>query len=113
MLITHLYEWDIPYYGHYAEERFAIMASIIQPYWAKNFYIENYDKLYGKKRIPTNYNSLLQESEFISLLQTSKLQAEIMKEKSESLKDEIINVQKNIEKYLETSFGESVQKKKN
>lgn len=112
MLITHLYEWDIPYYGNYAEERFAIMGSIIQPYWAKNFYIEDYDKLYGKKRVPINYNSLLQDSEFISLLHTSKLQAEIMKEKSEILKDEIINVQKNIEKYLETSFGVSVQNKK-
>lgn len=113
MLITHLYDWDIPYYGIYAAERFAIMESIIQPYWAKNFYIEDHDKFYGKKRVPINYNSLLQDSEFISLLQTSKLQAEIMIGKSEKLKEEIVNVQKNIENYLETSFGESVQKKKN
>lgn len=113
MSITHLYEWDIPYYGNYAEERFAIMESIIQPYWAKNFYIEDHDQFYGKKRVPVNYNSLLQDSEFISLLQTSMLQAEIMKEKSESLKGEIINVQKNIEQFLETSLGESFLNKEN
>ena len=113
MAITHLYEWDIPYYGVYAGERFKIMESIVQPYLARHFYIEDHDKFFGKKRVPINYNSLLQDGQFISLLQTSKLQAEIMLGKSEDLKGEIISVKNNIEKYLEASFGESALKKRN
>ena len=113
MLITHLYEWDIPYYGNYASERFNVIESIIQPYWAMHFFIEDHNIFYGKKRVPMNYDSLLNDSRFISLLQTSMLQAEIMMGKSENLKEEIKNVQKNIEKYLASSFGIGVIEKLN
>lgn len=110
MLITDLYEWDFPYYNIYANERFNTVESIIQPYWAKHFYLEEHHEFYHFKRVPMNYNALLKDSEFISLLQTSLHQAKVMKGKAENLKTQIETVQNNIKLYLKSSFGIGVLK---
>lgn len=105
VLITDLYEWSYPYYDTYAGERFHAIEFIIQPYWAKHFFIEEHHEFPERKRVPIDYEFLSKDAEFLSLIQTSLFQAQLMKRKSEDLIAAIQTVKKHIRKYLQSDFG--------
>lgn len=98
--ITDLYERSYPYYTTYANERFHMIENVIQPYIIRNFYLENYDKWPYRKRVPINYEDLLNDPEIISLIQTSSFHASLMRNHSKNLKAEIIDLQEEIIEYL-------------
>ena len=100
MQITALYEISYPYYFTYADERFQMVETLIQPYLTKYFYIEKYHKWPYFKRMPMDYNLLLNDPGLISLIQTSSYHASVMSRKSVNLKSEIETLQNQIRIYL-------------
>lgn len=78
-----------------------MIETIILPYYTTHFHIEKHVKWPYFKRVPLNYGLLLEDSEFIAILQTSSYHASIMKRNSTNLKKEIESLQENIIKYLE------------
>lgn len=101
MQISNLYERSYPYYMTYARERFQIIESEIKPYWTRNFYIEKHEQWPFRKRIPVDYDQLLDDRHFIPLIQVSSFQASVMLNRSKELKEEIETVRRSIQGFLE------------
>ena len=99
--ITNLYEKEYPYYFTYAEERFTMVESIIQPFMAQHFYTESYSKWPYYQRVPIDYVSLLDDNKLISLFKLSSYHATIMSRRSANLKEEVEGLQNDIREYLE------------
>ncbi|WP_332913843.1 DUF6090 family protein [Algoriphagus boritolerans] len=85
MKISNLYERSYPYYMTYARERFQLIESEIKPYWTRNFYIEKYDQWPFRKRVPVDYQELLDDSRFIPLIHGSSFQASVMLNRSKKI----------------------------
>lgn len=98
--ISELYEIYYPYYSTYASERFNMLETQVQPYLAKNFFLEPYPVWPYYKRMPHNYEELLKDPQFISILQISYFHAEIMATQATELKEEVRELQNRIKAYL-------------
>lgn len=101
MQISNLYERSYPYYMTYARERFQIIESEIKPFWTRNFYIEKHEQWPFRKRIPVDYDQLLDDRRFIPIIQVSSFQASVMLNRSKDLKEEIETVRRSIQGLLE------------
>ncbi len=99
--ITDLYERSMPYYFTYAEERFHMIETLITPYLTKHFYLEKHPKWPHQKRVPMDYESLLNDPGIIALVQTSSYHAFIMLRRSRNIKSEIESLQKQINAFLD------------
>ncbi len=99
--ITDFYERRIPYYFTYSEERFQMVETLITPYLTKHFYLEKYHKWPHRKRVPMNYESMLNDPGLISLFQISSYHASVMSRRSRNLRAEIESLQQQIQTFLE------------
>lgn len=98
--ITDFYERRIPYYFTYAEERYQMVETLIIPYLTKHFYLEKYHKWPHRKRVPINYEYLLNDASLITLIQSSSYHASVMSKRSRKLNLEIESLQKQIKTFL-------------
>lgn len=100
--ITDLYERWYTYYMKYESERIQIAQSVIKPYMIKNFYQERDTTFWtGRKRIPMNYDALMKDPEWTSIIQTNEGLAGVMINKARSLEDKIKKIQNRITSYLD------------
>ena len=103
--ITDFYNRDYPYFRKYEKERTDIVQSIIKPYLTKHFYLEDYSKWPYTKRVPMQYDRFLNDTELISILQTSSNLSSIMFQKGNFLKAQTEELQKDIKVFLKDNNG--------
>ena len=105
--ITDFYNRDYPYFRKYEKERVDIVQSIIKPYLTKHFYLEDFSRWPHSKRVPIQSDYFLNNSELISIIQTSHNLSLIMFKKGNYLKTRTEKLQKHIKKYLKDRIGTS------
>ncbi len=99
--LTDLYERWYTYYAKYESERIQVVQTIIKPYMIKNFYLEENREFWtNQKRIPFNYDVLVKDPEWISIIQTNQTLARGMTRKARQLKQKIQGAQNGISGYL-------------
>lgn len=98
--VSDMYEIEYPYYYTYADERMNLIETQIKPYLNKHFYLEHHTEWPYYKRVPHSYETLLQDPELISLIQSSYYHAKVMSRNARILEVEMVRLRERIDRFL-------------